>query len=216
MLMVTKLGRVVTYHEELPPINSHNSLITWSFEITWQTKTYISTTTMHMTNKLGRMVACHDRLSPIKSRDHLITWSCEITSQTKHITMLIVTKLNRIVTFTRLMATKLDRVLAAGKNLITQTHKSSPNSCVFSFLFLSLILNCLTRTVFIFFFNYCFMTFTILMVTKFGRVLTTRKSFTTQTLKSSSTSCVFSFLFLLLILDCLTRVVYVFFFKFLL
>ena len=34
----TKLDRVVTYHEEVPPINSLDPLITWSCNITWQTK----------------------------------------------------------------------------------------------------------------------------------------------------------------------------------
>ena len=34
MPMATKLGRVVAYHEELPPVKSHDFLITWSCEIT--------------------------------------------------------------------------------------------------------------------------------------------------------------------------------------
>ena len=34
MPMDTKLGTVVTYHEESSAINSHSSLITWSWEIT--------------------------------------------------------------------------------------------------------------------------------------------------------------------------------------
>ena len=38
MLMTTKLDRVVTYHKGLPPIKSHDPLITRSCEITWQTK----------------------------------------------------------------------------------------------------------------------------------------------------------------------------------
>ena len=37
--MASKLGRVVTYHEGLPPIKSYDPLNTWFFEITWQTKT---------------------------------------------------------------------------------------------------------------------------------------------------------------------------------
>ena len=39
MPMATKLGRVVTYHEVLPPIKSCNPLTAWSCKITWQTKT---------------------------------------------------------------------------------------------------------------------------------------------------------------------------------
>ena len=33
MPMATKLGRVVTYYEQLPPIKSHDSLITWFCKI---------------------------------------------------------------------------------------------------------------------------------------------------------------------------------------
>ena len=38
MLMTTKLGRMVTYPYGLLPIKSHDALIWWSCEITWQTK----------------------------------------------------------------------------------------------------------------------------------------------------------------------------------
>ena len=40
--MATKFGRVVTYHERLPPIKSHDPLTKWPFEITWQTKIILS------------------------------------------------------------------------------------------------------------------------------------------------------------------------------
>ena len=38
MPMVTKRGSVVTYHEWFLPSQPHDPLITWSCEITWQTK----------------------------------------------------------------------------------------------------------------------------------------------------------------------------------
>ena len=38
MPMANKLGRVVTYHEGLPPIKPDDPLFTWSCEFTWQTK----------------------------------------------------------------------------------------------------------------------------------------------------------------------------------
>ena len=45
MPIVTKLGRVMSYYERLPSLKSYNPLITWSCEITQQTKNhYISTT----------------------------------------------------------------------------------------------------------------------------------------------------------------------------
>ena len=40
--MVTKLGRVVTYHKGLPPIKSNDLLIWWSCKITSQTKNVTS------------------------------------------------------------------------------------------------------------------------------------------------------------------------------
>ena len=41
--MATNHGKVVTYYEGLPPINSHNPLNMWSLERehTWQLKTYL-------------------------------------------------------------------------------------------------------------------------------------------------------------------------------
>ena len=57
MLLDTKLRRVGIYDEELPFINSHNSLITLC---------YISTTTMTMANKLGRVVLYNDEPNSIK------------------------------------------------------------------------------------------------------------------------------------------------------
>ena len=36
--MFTKFGRILSYHEDLPPVKSHDSLIKWSSEITWQLK----------------------------------------------------------------------------------------------------------------------------------------------------------------------------------
>ena len=38
MLIATKTGKSVTNHEEVPLIKSHGDMITWSFEIMWQTK----------------------------------------------------------------------------------------------------------------------------------------------------------------------------------
>ena len=40
--MARKLGKTGTYLEGLLPLKSHDAMITWSCEITWQTKTIIS------------------------------------------------------------------------------------------------------------------------------------------------------------------------------
>ena len=42
MTMGIKLGRVVTYHEVVPPTELHELLITWYFKVTWQTSFIIT------------------------------------------------------------------------------------------------------------------------------------------------------------------------------
>ena len=80
MSMATKLGRVVvTYDEGLPPIKSHAPLVMWSYEITGQTKTIISTTTVPVATKCGWVVTYLEGLQIIKSFSVLIKWSCKVT-----------------------------------------------------------------------------------------------------------------------------------------
>ena len=58
MPMPTKLGRVVTYQEELPLLKSCHSFIKWSCTITCQTKSIISRhyITMPMATKFVRIM----------------------------------------------------------------------------------------------------------------------------------------------------------------
>ena len=42
--MATKLGKVVTYYENVPPNKLHNPLNTWSREAMWQIKNISNTT----------------------------------------------------------------------------------------------------------------------------------------------------------------------------
>ena len=84
MPMTTKFGRVLTYHEGLPSLKSHDPLIMWFCEITQQT---ISTTTMPMATELGRVVTSLDGLLTIKSKKSSIKWSCEITWHIKDISL---------------------------------------------------------------------------------------------------------------------------------
>ena len=78
--MAPKLGRMVTYHEKLPSIKSHDPFITWSCLITWHTKG-ISTITIPITTKLGKVVIHHEKLQFIKLLDPSITlsWFCKVT-----------------------------------------------------------------------------------------------------------------------------------------
>ena len=68
MLVATKLGRVVTYHEGLPSIKSRGML---QDQVT--KKHYNSTTRVVMSTKLCSVVNCLDEFLPIKSHDPLIT-----------------------------------------------------------------------------------------------------------------------------------------------
>ena len=79
--IATKLDKVVTYHEGVPPIKSHDPLITWFSEITWQTKIIISPLPVAMAAKFGRMAAHLDWLLLMKLHDSLIT--CFARSLTK-------------------------------------------------------------------------------------------------------------------------------------
>ena len=42
MSMATKLGRVATYHEEVPPIMLHDPLVTWTWKLTLETENITS------------------------------------------------------------------------------------------------------------------------------------------------------------------------------
>ena len=64
--LATKRVRVVTYHEGLPPIKSHD------FLIMWQTKN-IATTRVSMATNFDGMVTYLEGLLPIKLRDPLVT-----------------------------------------------------------------------------------------------------------------------------------------------
>ena len=82
--MTTKLGWMVTYLDFLLPRKSHESLITWSYKITWQTKTIISPATIvPMTPKLGRVMTNLEDLLSIILFYPLVTWPCKITWQNK-------------------------------------------------------------------------------------------------------------------------------------
>ena len=74
--MATKLGGMVTYHEELQPIKSHDTLIPWSWEFMWQTTVIIYPLEhclkpqemagwyfpLAMATKIGKMVTYIERL----------------------------------------------------------------------------------------------------------------------------------------------------------
>ena len=75
---------------------SFNPLFMWSCEVTWQIECYISIF-RHMGTNLVKVVTYHEKLQPIKSHDLMfVTW------QTGKIF---------ISTFTRLISTKIDRLL---------------------------------------------------------------------------------------------------------
>ena len=86
MPIATKLGRVATYCEGLPPIKSYGTLTTWVF---LRSCDKLKALDLHYHNsvatKLGRMVTFLEGLVQIKSHYPLITWLCEIMWQIKNI-----------------------------------------------------------------------------------------------------------------------------------
>ena len=85
MVMVTKRDRMETNLEGLLPVKSQDPLITWSCNITWQTKTITSPLPVPTITKLTRIVTNLEGLLPIMFLDLLVMWSCKITWQTKTI-----------------------------------------------------------------------------------------------------------------------------------
>ena len=80
MPMVSKIGRVGIYNEEVSSINSQDPLITWSDKVTWKIKyVIISTITSSMSIKLGKVVCYYKGLPHVKSHNPLNTWSHEVT-----------------------------------------------------------------------------------------------------------------------------------------
>ena len=80
MLMATKLGRVVTYHEGLPSTKLHDPLVTQPCKIIWQTKTFISPLPQYLGTP---NLAGWWKLLLIKSHYPSFMWSCGIRWKTK-------------------------------------------------------------------------------------------------------------------------------------
>ena len=106
MSMATKLGRMVTYLECLPPIKVLIPLVTWSCKISWQTKTIIYPLPQCLWPPdlpvwwLTLRGSYHIVTRPlIRLLDHVIIWKFYFS------------------TFTRLVATKLGRVLTSANDL---------------------------------------------------------------------------------------------------
>ena len=74
----TKLGRLLTYFKGLLSIKSHDPLITWSCEITRQTKNHVSL--VLIATEIGRVVTYYEELALIKLHDTSITWFLEVTN----------------------------------------------------------------------------------------------------------------------------------------
>ena len=77
MSMATKLGRVVTYNDVLPSIKSHDPLMTWSCDITSQTKSIRSPLPQRhqKTTNFGRKETYREGFPLIKLHDRLLSWS---------------------------------------------------------------------------------------------------------------------------------------------
>ena len=83
--IATKLDRVVTYSEGLPPITSHNTLNKWSCVVIWQIQiiTFSKTQCLWSTNLSGWWYTA--RTSNSQNHDPLVKWSCEALWQIEYV-----------------------------------------------------------------------------------------------------------------------------------
>ena len=153
MPVATKLGRVVKSNEEFPSWNLHNSLITWSFKVTWNigSVTFLPQQGLWPPN-LGRCLLTKGSFQPqsyttfpsIISVDPLITWFCKVTRQIKCV----------ISTNTRTLAINLGKVVSCYKGLPPIKLENILNSWSFEIMWhieniLSPLLQCLKPPKFI-------------------------------------------------------------------
>ena len=128
----TKLDRMVTYHERPPAVKAYYPLITWFYNITWETITTISP----LQQGLGppNVTKWWLRMRGYQPSSHMITWWLRGDSEVSHlkpheplIAWLIWghMKISKIYIsfFTILMATKIGRVLTPARSFIPQTLK---------------------------------------------------------------------------------------------
>ena len=87
MPIATKLGRVVTFNEELPSIKSENPLIMWSCNFSWQIKYAISPLPQWPFYQNWQGGSIQERV--LKSQNLLITWSFKVTWQIKYVISLL-------------------------------------------------------------------------------------------------------------------------------
>ena len=162
--MATKLGKVVTYHEELPLIKLwilQSCGVTRSGEILNTLYFHLHQTNSHQISQ-GRDLLWG--LPPINSYNPLNMWSGNVTWQINDICTIHITNqsgdilreaptikakwpfdhfakersrdsLKHFSIFARLMATKPGRVLTYGRRFSMQTLRSSPTSCSLSYQF---------------------------------------------------------------------------------
>ena len=88
--MPTKLGRVVAYFDGLLPKKSHDSFISWSWEVMWQTKTVMS---LHYHSAYGHQI----RQYYMVLWDHVTNYKHYISSTAPISSM--ATKLDRMMTY---------------------------------------------------------------------------------------------------------------------
>ena len=128
----TKLDRMVTYHERPPAVKAYYPLITWFYNITWETITTISP----LQPGLGppNVTKWWLPMRGYQPNSHMITWwlrgDSEVSHSKPHEPLIAWLtwghmKISKIYIsfFTILMATKIGRVLTPARSFIPQTLK---------------------------------------------------------------------------------------------
>ena len=151
--MDTKHGKAVTYSEGLSPINLHNPLNMWSIEVRWQIRnsTFLLSQCLWSPNSSGWKYTVRDS-HPYRLPSHgpSMKWYCDVMLQIKYIfllaedpwtpnyancrftetpTLKVTWPFDHVTiweiyisTFTRLLTTKLGRVVTLGRRFFKRSH----------------------------------------------------------------------------------------------
>ena len=214
--MATKLGKLVTYHKELPLIKILDPSILWFFGVMWHIKYSISPLAIDQATKYRKVVTQCEEFPPINSYNHLNMCLWEVTWQIKN----IISPLSQSLLWSQVLSTYrgnilqgtpthkfawlLNKMVVEGQvinlkryistcrrpmdtklgKVMTYQWEAAIFKPTWPFYYMKDVRTCDNSKKFV-------STIKRPMVSKSGRLLTYRRRFSTQTLKSSPTSCFF-------------------------
>ena len=144
--MTAKLDKVEVYSKGSPPIESFDTLITWSNYHMTDEKRYILTFARPMATKLDRVVGSTAGLLSIKSLNLLITWSQKVTWQMKNVLnslsrdLLLSNLTERWFMIRRHMSNR--KATYSFDHVVTSVHVTNWFRYIFSFTRLNKVITC--------------------------------------------------------------------------